>query len=262
MTVLAEEQDDAGKAQAAVDAVELVHPDDVRGNLTLPASGLARHDLRLVEQRPRGRHRHRRGHPPRPRQRARRRGPHRDRHPRHAPRRRGRITVRVQPLPAPADYEAYAFAYFAGESTDDGEKIYLGASRGNDPLDYDVLNDGQPVLASQYGTKGLRDPFIIRSAEGDRFYLLATDLKAYPAVDFGEAQETGSKYLEVWESTDLVNWSDQRHIKVSSDFAGNTWAPEAFYDEEAGEYVVYWASALYPTDRHRRAATSTRPTSG
>ena len=44
-----------------------------------------------------------------------------------------------------------------------------------------------------------------------------------------------------------MNWSDQRHIKVSSDFAGNTWAPEAFYDEEAGEYVVYWASALYPT---------------
>ena len=34
------DEDDAGKAQAAVDAVELVHPDDVRGNLTLPASGL------------------------------------------------------------------------------------------------------------------------------------------------------------------------------------------------------------------------------
>ena len=51
----------------------------------------------------------------------------------------------------------------------------------------------------------------------------------------------------MWESTDLVHWSDQRHVKVSSDFAGNTWAPEAFYDETAGEYVVYWASALYPT---------------
>ena len=103
------------------------------------------------------------------------------------------------------------------------------------------------MLSSQFGTRGLRDPFLIRSHEGDRFWLLATDLKAYPEVDFGEAQETGSKYLEVWESTDLVNWSAQRHIKVSSDFAGNTWAPEAFYDEEAGEYVVYWASALYPT---------------
>ena len=154
--------------------------------------------------------------------------------------------VRVQPLPEPADYEGYAFAYFAGESTDDGEKIYLGASKGNDPLDYDELNDGQPVLASVSG-EGSARPVHHPLHEGDRFYLLATDLKAYPAVDFGEAQESGSKYIEVWESTDLVHWSDQRHVKVSSDFAGNTWAPESFYDEAAGEYVVYWASALYPT---------------
>ncbi len=246
VTVLAEAQDDAGKAQDAVDAIELVHPDDVRGNLTLPASGSSgttfawtSSDEEVVTAT---------GEVTRPAHGS-------------APvdvvltvtgtlgtaTATRSITVRVRPLPAPADYDAYAFAYFAGESTDDGEKIYLGASRGNDPLDYDVLNDGRPVLESAYGTKGLRDPFIIRSAEGDRFYLLATDLKGWPAVDFGEAQESGSKYLEVWESTDLVNWSDQRHIKVSSDFAGNTWAPEAFYDAEAGEYIVYWASATYPT---------------
>lgn len=246
VTVPAEEQDDAGKAQAAVDAIDLVHPDDVRGNLTLPASGLhgttfgwASNDPAVVSPT---------GVVTRPAHGS-------------APvdvvltvtgtlngaTATRNIPLRVQPLPAPADYDAYAFAYFAGESTDDGEKIYLGASRGNDPLDYDVLHDGRPILSSQLGTQGLRDPFVIRSAEGDRFYLLATDLKAYPAVDFGEAQETGSKYLEVWESTDLVHWSDQRHVKVSSDFAGNTWAPEAFYDADAGEYVVYWASALYPT---------------
>jgi hypothetical protein len=246
VTVLAEEQDDAGKAQAAVDAIELVHPDDVRGNLTLPTAGSSgtafswqSSDPAVVSAT---------GVVNRPA---------------HggqpvdvsltvtgtlnAATATRSIVVRVQPLPAPADYEAYAFAYFAGESTDDGEKIYLGASRGNDPLDYDELNDGRPVLESAFGTKGLRDPFIIRSHEGDRFFLLATDLKAYPAVDFGQAQETGSKYMEIWESTDLVHWSDQRHVKVSSDFAGNTWAPESFYDESTGEYVVYWASALYPT---------------
>jgi hypothetical protein len=257
VTVLAEEQDDAGKAQAAVAAIALVHPDDVRGNLTLPASGLHGTTFAWTSGNP-----------------AVVSGTGEVTRPEHGEQpvdvilrvtgsrneaiaQRG-IVVRVQPMPAAADYEAYAFAYFAGESTDDGEKIYFGASRGNDPLDYDVLNDGQPVLASEHGEGGLRDPFIIRSAEGDRFYLLATDLKAYPAVDFGEAQETGSKYIEVWESTDLVNWSDQRHIKVSSDLAGNTWAPEAFYDEEAGEYVVYWASALYPTadETGRDIATS------
>lgn len=246
VTVLPEELDDAGKAQEAVAAVALVHPDDVRGNLTLPATGLHGSTLAWSSSAP------------------------------DVVSNTGEVTrpafgdspvdvaltvtattgtatasrdivVRVQPAPEAPDYEGYAFAYFAGESTDDGEKIHFGASQGNDPLAYDALNDGEPVLSSTYGEQGLRDPFIIRSHEGDRFYLLATDLKAYPAVDFGQAQESGSKYVEVWESTDLVHWSDQRHVKVSSDFAGNTWAPEAFYDEAAGEYVVYWASALYPT---------------
>lgn len=246
VTVLPEEIDDAGKVQEALAEVELVHPDDVRGNLTLPTEGL--HDTTLAWASGSPDVVTATGEVTRP--------PYgsdavdviltvtaskgeaaasRD------------IVVRVRPLPEEADYEGYAFAYFAGESTDDGEKIYLGASRGDDPLDYDALNDGQPVLESEFGEKGLRDPFIIRSHEGDRFYLLATDLKAYPAVDFGQAQETGSKYMEIWESTDLVHWSNQRHVKVSSDLAGNTWAPEAFYDEEAGEYVVYWASALYNT---------------
>ena len=246
VTVLAEELDDAGKAQEAVDAIALVHPDDVRGNLTLPATGTYATAFGWASSDPSVVGADGVVHRPAAGQ-----------QPvdvtltvtgtRNAATATRSIVVRVKPLPAAADYDAYAFAYFAGESTDDGEKIYLGASKGDDPLDYDELNDGKPVLSSQFGTKGLRDPFIIRSAEGDRFYLLATDLKAYPAVDFGEAQETGSRYMEIWESTDLVHWSDQRHVKVSSDFAGNTWAPEAFYDEAAGEYVVYWASALYPT---------------
>ncbi|OLT54229.1 glycoside hydrolase family 43 protein [Cellulosimicrobium sp. CUA-896] len=62
----------------------------------------------------------------------------------------------------------------------------------------------------------------------------------------------------IWESTDLVNWSEQRMVTVSSAYAGNTWAPEAFWDAERGEYIVYWASALYPTTdtTNRRIADS------
>jgi putative cell wall-binding protein len=148
---------------------------------------------------------------------------------------------------APAvDPAGYFFSYFAGESTDAGEEIYFGASEGDSPLQWDELNGGDPVLSSSFGEKGLRDPMIIRSPEGDRFYIVATDLKIYPNGDFGRAQRTGSAYLEVWESTDLVTWSEQRHVKVSDEAAvGNTWAPEAFYDETIGEYVVYWASNLY-----------------
>ncbi len=153
----------------------------------------------------------------------------------------------VPALPAAADKTAYLFTYFVGETTDDGEKIYFGASKGNDALHWNNLNDGRPVLTSTQGTTGLRDPFIIRSPEGDKFYLLATDLKIFPGGSFSTAQQTGSTYLEIWESDDLVNWSNQRHIKVSTDYAGNTWAPEAYYDSARGLYVVYWASNLYPT---------------
>jgi hypothetical protein len=49
----------------------------------------------------------------------------------------------------------------------------------------------------------------------------------------------------VWESTDLVNWTNQRLVRVSPDTAGNTWAPEAFYDRTLGQYVVFWASKIY-----------------
>ena len=157
------------------------------------------------------------------------------------------VPLTVEPLPAQEDTTAYLFAYFEGESTDAGETVHLGASQGDDALHWNDLDDGNALFTSTLGTKGLRDPFIIRSADGDKFYLLATDLKIYPSGSFATAQKTGSTYLEVWESDDLVHWSDQRHVKVSSDFAGNTWAPEAYYDEELGSYVVYWASNLYDT---------------
>src|SRR5699024_1738598 len=55
-------------------------------------------------------------------------------------------------------------------------------------------------------------------------------------------------------------WGEQRHVEVSSIYAGNTWAPEAFYDDEIGKYVVYWASNLYdePNPENRGAVTYNR----
>ena len=141
-------------------------------------------------------------------------------------------------------FEGYAFSYFTGNSIA-GENIYFAASEGNNALDWRELNGGQPTLTSKFGTKGLRDPFIIRSPEGDTFYLIATDLSIGGGTSWDASQRTGSQYLEVWESHDLVNWSEQRHVKVSPDTAGNTWAPEAYYDESIGAFVVFWASKLY-----------------
>lgn len=157
---------------------------------------------------------------------------------------RKKFRVTVLPLPKAEPKEGYAFAYFTGNDLA-GENIYMAASRGNDALKWDELNGGRPVLKSGLGTKGLRDPFIIRSPEGDKFYMIATDLSIGSGTSWDSSQRQGSQSIEVWESTDLVNWSEQRHVKVSPDSAGNTWAPEAHYDEKIGAYVVYWASKIY-----------------
>ncbi|MFI9833338.1 family 43 glycosylhydrolase [Streptomyces sp. NPDC051913] len=160
------------------------------------------------------------------------------------------FTAKVPELPKQEALKGYMFSYFTGEGTSDGEQLYSALSKGDDPLKWRELNDGKPVLTSTLGEKGLRDPFIIRSPEGDKFYQIATDLRIYGNGDWDAAQRSGSKSIMVWESTDLVHWTDQRLVKVSPDSAGNTWAPEAFYDAALGEYVVFWASKLYDNEAH------------
>ncbi|KAI1419770.1 glycosyl hydrolase [Xylaria sp. FL1777] len=160
------------------------------------------------------------------------------------------------PKSAAADaYDGYAFLYFTGD-TKAGENIYIAASNGNDALNWAELNGGQPVLTSTAGTKGLRDPFIIRSHDGSKFYVLATDLSIGSGTSWDSSVRTGSRYLEIWETADLVTWSAQRHVLVSPVTAGNTWAPEAYYDENLGEYVVFWASSLYAESDTKHTGTS------
>ncbi len=154
----------------------------------------------------------------------------------------------VKKAPGEIETTDYLFAYFPYTSVKD-ERIYFGVSE--DGLNFTSLNDSKPVIESTLGTHGLRDPFIIRSHEGDRFYLIATDLTVsgieqngttYPGMGWGENQVSGSQSIMVWESTDLVNWSEQRMCKVAVDNAGCTWAPEAYWDDETEQYVVFWAS--------------------
>ncbi|WP_433794599.1 family 43 glycosylhydrolase [Actinoplanes sp. CA-252034] len=230
--------DDAAKAEAAVGALTIHDLDDVRGNLTLPTSASwASSDPATIA--PDGV-----VHRPATGQAARKvtltatvtvgtATATRD------------FTATVRPLPAAAKYEGYLFSYFTGEGSSNGEQVYNALSNGDDPLSWREINNGNPVLTSTLGTQGLRDPFIIRSPEGDKFYQIATDLKIYGNGDWDASQRTGSKSIMVWESTDLVDWTDQRLVKVSPDTAGNTWAPEAFYSKELGAYVVFWASKLY-----------------
>lgn len=140
-------------------------------------------------------------------------------------------------------YAGYLFSYFIGEEFENGEQVYFALSEGNDPLHWRELNQGRPVLYSTMGEQGVRDPYIIRSHTGDRFYLVATDLKIGDNNDWVRAVKSGSHAIMIWESRDLIQWSEQRMIEVAPPEAGCTWAPEVFHGEH-DSYYVFWSSSL------------------
>ena len=53
---------------------------------------------------------------------------------------------------------------------------------------------------------------------------------------------TGSKGILTYESTDLLNWTDERLVVVEESTAGMVWAPDALWDNELGAYFVTWSS--------------------
>ncbi len=152
---------------------------------------------------------------------------------------------------APEAPSAYLFAHFTGESPR-GEQIYFAVSE--DGLRWTDLNDSEPVLVSDIGEKGVRDPSLIRLEGGKKFILLATDLRIASGKGWGASMKNGSPSLVFWESTDLVNWSRPWMVDVASAIpeAGCAWAPEAIFDETRGDYFVYWAT-ISPRDGARRA---------
>jgi hypothetical protein len=142
---------------------------------------------------------------------------------------------------APAPQSAYLLVHFTGEGQD-GEQIYFATS--TDGYRWQDLNGSRPVLTSNLGEKGLRDPAIIRSAKGDKFYIIATDLRIASGKGWHVAMHKGSTKIVIFESVDLVNWSAPRIVDIAGAIpgAGCAWAPEAIHDEKAGDYVVYWAT--------------------
>lgn len=134
----------------------------------------------------------------------------------------------------------YLFVTFRGEATPMTEQVYFLLSENG--VDWQALDDAEPVLVSTRGEKGARDPFILRSHDGQKAWVIATDLSIHLHHGWERAQTAASRSILVWESEDLVNWSEPRLIEVAPDDAGCAWAPEAIYDAERGEYMVFWAS--------------------
>ncbi len=153
------------------------------------------------------------------------------------------FSLNVKAKPQKKTYDAYVYTYFRGNIYGTGESQHIHMAVSKDGFFWDTLNDNEPILKATEGTKGVRDSFLIRSPQGDHFYLIGTDLDANGG-DWGKYGNKGSKNICVWESDDLVNWSEERLIEIAPQGAGCMWAPEAFYDNTTGEYVVYWASGI------------------
>ena len=179
------------------------------------------------------------------------------------------IPVTIRPAAAAADDYGYLMVHFIEDAAGYAEKIYLDVSRGDDPEKWDPLNSGRPILASQLGTTGVRDPFLTRNPETGRYYIIATDLRVFGG-DNGSGSCTswchwstkGSTDLVVWESDDLVNWGEPRTFNTALNSSGvevaelgMAWAPEAlwvddYYPDGRGAFVMYWSSNVYQNAEH------------
>ncbi len=160
------------------------------------------------------------------------------------------LTVKAAPKPvSEKDYIGYLFVRFTDtEENGTKEQTYFSASE--DGFHWENLNGGKAVLTSTIGESGLRDHYIARTAEGDKFYMIATDLSIAHNRSWAEAGSNGSHSIVVWESDDLVNWSEPWLAEIAPEGAGCTWAPEFIYDEKTGEYVVYWSATTLKVDEN------------
>lgn len=144
----------------------------------------------------------------------------------------------------------YLFVYFTGNAP---EKEQICYAVSDDGFNYTPLNDGQPIIGSDTiaRSKGVRDPHILRCADG-WFRMTVTDMRCRLGWD-------SNRGIVLMRSRDLVHWEHHTvHFPerfVNTPFANVTrvWAPQTFYDEKAGKYMVYFslltADGTIPYDR-------------
>jgi len=152
---------------------------------------------------------------------------------------------------------AYLFVHFREKTTPDGEQVHFALSR--DGFHWEAVNQGLPVLWTYYGSRGARDFTICRCRHTGRFYIIATDLSLAYGMrnEFQHSWDAisrfGSKSFSLWESEDLVHWSEQRLLSIGLDEFGCMWAPDVIYDPEQDDYVLHWSSSHQADDYRQKA---------
>lgn len=138
---------------------------------------------------------------------------------------------------AKKNYSAYLFTYFTGNSKAD-ESVHFAISY--DGYHYQALNDNKPVIASEKisSTGGVRDPHILRGADGKTFYMVVTDMVSANGWNSNRA-------MVLLKSADLIHWTSSV-VNIQNRFSGNdsllrVWAPQTIYDAKANKYMVYFS---------------------
>lgn len=159
------------------------------------------------------------------------------------------FTVVVQPKEAQDDSQYDGGYLWVNFGTEGGyEKIFYGYSK--DGLTWEKLNkdengNAQPILANTApgSDLGVRDPHLIRSPEGDRYWILGTDLHAEGGGSGGSGwdQYGASQNIVVWESTDLVNWSEPQLVYAGLGEAAVSGRRKPFMTRRP---VIMWCTGL------------------
>lgn len=85
-----------------------------------------------------------------------------------------------------------------------------------------------------YPNSMMRDPSIVQGPDGV-FHLVWT------------ISWEGEKGFGYSSSKDLINWAEQREIRVMADsMTNNVWAPELFYDDKNEQFMIIWSSSILP----------------
>lgn len=132
---------------------------------------------------------------------------------------------------------AYLFVYFTGNSKAD-EAIRFALSI--DGYNYRALNHNNAVISSEKisSTGGVRDPHILRGADGKTFYMVVTDMVSANGWNSNRA-------MVLLKSNDLINWTSSI-INIQKKYPGQdsllrVWAPQTIYDAGKKKYMIYWS---------------------
>jgi len=146
-------------------------------------------------------------------------------------------------------FSGYLFAYFEGRGkAERQEQLRFAVSA--DGVNWSALNDNRPIIpASEMSlTGGIRDPHILRGADGKGFYLVATDM--FTMRDGWESNPG----IVLLKSDNLTDWSPavidlpKRYPKKFGNVKW-AWAPQTIYDPEAGKYLVYFTLRFHGDER-------------